>query len=261
MGSLSGTTSLDGSACFCGALAGLSKSSFSEGREPLSRKDLEPAASVFPHDKDMPAAIAKELRAETNADERECAIAGVASVGVAVLLGAADGFGFSDSECNLLKIALRRELRQLGVAVGAPDVRESKGRGLRPCNPFELVLQWCASPRVPAYSFGVHLALGVGVLAVPNKNLSDLAWIFRLLSHRSNIKAAKDAPMLHATCNALCGASAEDMSAQLREAMRLGQEQNRRATMESYSVSTEHEAASDGVAVGDLLPSTSSALF
>lgn len=243
MGSLSGTKSLDGNACFCG-------------------KNLEPAASVFPHDKDMPAAIAKELRAETNADERECAIAGVASVGVAVLLGAADGFGFSEHQCNLLKIALRRELCQLGVAVGAPDVRESKGQCLRPCNPFELVLQWCASPRVPAYSFGVHLALG---LAVPNKNLSDLAWIFRLLSHRSGIKAAKDAPMLHATCNALCGASAEDMSEKLREAMRLGQKHTRRATMESHSVSTcpstEHEAASDGVAVGDLLPRISSALF
>jgi len=214
--------------CFCGALTRI--------RQRASMKSIcfNPLPLQLPASTDLPAALAAELRGATAGGAEECALAGVFGPVVAVMLGAADGLGFSEKHCARLQLACRREFRQLGRALGkkvaaggrAAAAAEAVGRG---SDPFETLLTWCATPAVPTYAFGARLVLGHEEDDPLRSVATDLAWVFRLLCARARVRSQKEAPMMHAACEALCNGTGA--CKKLQDAMAVGTQLNRRISL------------------------------
>jgi len=224
--------------CFCGALAGIRL------RAKAAAK-LIPLASLppqLPSSVELPAKLAAELRAASGGTDLECALAGVVGPILAALLGAADGLGFTERQRQQLHVACRREIRQLQRAVGpqaalgaaavpSPERDEATAR----MDAFNVLVAWCSTPALPTYSVGLRLALGEGQEDKdPLRMVStDLAWVFRLLCARARVRDSKEAPMLFAACNALCGNG--ETGKGLQHALAFGMKLNRTQSLASPS--------------------------
>jgi len=178
--------------CFRGVVAGTQRQ-----RAPKLVKVALPPPQL-PQSIELPARLAAELGKAHCGTERQCAVAGVLCPTLAALLGAADGLDLGDEQRELLRVACRRELRELAHVMGA---EASPGRLL------DVLLEWCSTPAVPTYGVGLRLALNLD--ADPLRPLAeDLAWVFRLLCSRQRINARQAAPMLFGTCELLCRSKA-----------------------------------------------------
>lgn len=176
---------------------------------------------------------------------------------LAVLFGAADGLGYDTKQRGLLHLAARRELRQLTHALGGAAstqvgmARMGKSKQVR-TSACEVLLGWCVTPAVPTYSAGVHIVQG-DVPVSERKLAADLSWVLRILCFRADVEGNKEAPMLMAACEALCGTG--DTTAKLEEAMNLGMGRNHTVSMVMGRTPTwpppveDHADAGDGYAL------------
>jgi len=206
---LSAMTAVQDSRCFCDA--------FSNLLTPTQKGDdlgaADPAsfagAPVLPMSTDMISMLAADIHKVSNSDEKQCAVAGVCGPIIAAMLGAAAGNGMPDALCARLRVTVRRELRALARLFGASiasQVTSSQAQseqGRSNADAFNVVLAWAASPIVPTYDAGLHLALGLPGGQVESL-ACDLAWVFRLLGMRTGIRLERVAPVLTMAAEALC---------------------------------------------------------
>lgn len=233
--------------CFCGALSGIRRQSQQYAAKPSRSSSLDSIPALLPCSTELPARLASELRSATGGTELQCAVAGVCGPLLAVLLGAADGLGLGALQREQLRVACRRELRQLGEAVGPQAARgtsvvdrELAATAAR-AEPFSMIVDWSSTPAVPTYYVGVNMTVGSSKLSAQERKVTtDLAWVFRLLCSRARLNSVGKAPMMTAACDVLCGDG--DTKDGLREAIFLGAKGNRSASM-IYPNVTEEKGA------------------
>lgn len=157
-----------------------------------------------------------------------CSVAGAAGPILAILLGLAHGCELEKDLLLKLRATLRSELRRLARKPTDSSASQSSGNPLSsetgsPLTPnrrcfsgclapsqashldeFEVILTWCSSSSLPSYSVGVSLARE-GVTKKQVLQTARYAWNLRAISHRRRVNLDKDAPLLAAVCDALCG--------------------------------------------------------
>mmetsp|Transcript_56110 Transcript_56110/g.144460 ORF Transcript_56110/g.144460 Transcript_56110/m.144460 type:complete len:275 (-) Transcript_56110:241-1065(-) len=209
--------------CFCGAVQGIrrqvSKDSCDKSGDKVSPtakpQHLHPAQALqLPLGPELAPKLAAAIKQVSISGSRRCATAGVAGPVVAIALGAADGLGLSAQARSTLGLALRGELRELAQVLGAevPSEKEAQvgsawaslqQQGATRMDAFDLLLDWCASPAVPTYNIGVHLALGDADAAMKATS-SEVAWVLRMCCARKRVNISKVAPMFGHLCELLC---------------------------------------------------------
>lgn len=157
-----------------------------------------------------------------------CSVAGAAGPILAILLGLAHGCELEADLLLKLRATLRSELRRLARKLADSSATQSSGnppssetgspltpnrRCFSAClapsqashlDEFEVILTWCSSSSLPSYSVGVSLARE-GVTKKQVLQTARYAWNLRAITHRRRVNLDKDAPLLAAVCDALCG--------------------------------------------------------
>lgn len=165
---------------------------------PDGVKDVPSPSRSLPIDNELPSRFAAALKEHSEGSDGLCAVAGVAGPILAVVHGAATIFDLDDSITEEINAKARREVRRIAKTV----LSESADEMAKDERALDVALAWCATPIVPTYSIGIHLAFA-DLDEASQEVAADLAWVFRLACRRAQIDLWEDAPMLAVTCRAL----------------------------------------------------------
>merc|ERR1711862_1053371 len=140
-----------------------------------NRKSILPPQRMSLSD-ELPAELARALREASGDDAMRCGSLGAAGPVVALMFGASDGIGLSEGQRTSLLTSIRQELRTLAQLLDAPQ--EDAVPASPSMDVFEVVTAWCATPAVPTYDVGLHIALGTQDAKEMTK-ATNCAWVLR----------------------------------------------------------------------------------
>jgi len=182
-------------------------------------KDEPLPSTALPADTELAVALASELRAKTEASQVMCAVLGVAGSVLAVVHGVAIAIGSREEQAEV-NLRARKELRRLACFFWGKQESHDLVQQAKDDRAIDLLLVWSATPIVPTYSVGVHLALGD--LDEPSREMADgLAWLLRLSCFRAGNDATQATPMLATACKLLSAPGSSKMEREMLDQLRL----------------------------------------